>query len=225
MKIVKPYLTKQIEYEERYYEHITELLAALITYLLMMIKQNRMINSYLLNQLYGQWVGLNQKKLDILANNQTADILKLSYNIVGTKSTYSSTRLVGMQSEIKVYQENTLNATFSEVMKLLPIGIAGLYTAYFSDETTKQDLFKRANTYAKRLCQGIYTDGVINSIFLEAKAQGYTGYIANNQHDDRVRKLHREYFDGKKIIEFNNPPPCSHVGVETNCRCYIIGLV
>lgn len=223
MRPITPYISTQIEHEEKYYQKFTVITAGLIAYLLDYIKKNPNITMYLLKSQYEIWLRANNIVLVQLSKETAFNITNIGLSAVGTKNT--ANRALNIAKDVEVYQINTIQSAFSEVMKILPIAAAGLFTYFFTDEVTQADIYRRSNNYVKRMVRDVYTDGVFNTIMIEASSLGYKGYVANNQHDDKVRPLHRKYFDGKRVIMFNKPPKCGHVGTQNFCRCYIVAVL
>jgi hypothetical protein len=118
-----------------------------------------------------------------------------------------------------------LNATTNRIYGLIPVGLGiGWLAAMFTDENTKTELFDRSNSACMGYVRSTYTQGVFNTMINTAAQFGYTAYLANNQHDTKVRLMHKKYFTPENWIKFNQPPPCGHVGTEVNCRCFIIAI-
>lgn len=223
-KLIIPYLDTQIKYEENYYDQLTALLGLLISYLLRYIKRDGTINSAKLKEGFQIWINEHQPQLNNLIKTQAVMIMKIIQLAMQSdklqKITYGNLLL----RQIKVAQDNVIDATWGQFVNMLPIGITGVYHGFFTDEVTKEDLYTRSNKYVRRLAAKVYTQGVFNGMLLEAKMAGLSEYVADNQHDEKVRALHKEWFNGERWIDFSLAPPCGHVGTESNCRCYIIKM-
>jgi hypothetical protein len=91
----------------------------------------------------------------------------------------------------------------------------------WTDELSKSDIIKRSYSTLNLFVQVTVTQAVSTLILQNCNILGYTEYQGQNQHDDKVRPLHRKYFDGVKWLSIDNPPPCGNPGDEINCRCFI----
>jgi hypothetical protein len=224
MIVLPDYIPDQIKLEEQYYKRIHAIGAGLITYLLFNINLYRYMNIAKLSVLKNSYIDKNSKELQRIAKEQARDIIYLVNDTLNNDRIKNRSMVDSLAEQINVVQDNMLNTIWGQFIGLMPVGVTGAYNVFFTDDTTQGDIYTRANSHIKKLCVNVHGQGVFNNILWSSQLDGYSEYIGDNQHDDRVRPLHRKYFNGELWISFNNPPPCGHIATEWGCRCRIIAL-
>ncbi len=228
---IKPYIDAQIKLEEQYYGKLHAFLAILIL----------QFNDYMGSEQSKTLVGLSNILGDFLLKyhshlrdlNQTyaLSITSLSYriingynlnevNIISNLRGYYIHELV---AELGIKILNLIDTIKGRYIAMIPVGSRNNNFSLFTDDNSKDQLIHRNNVNISRFAQMVISEAVFNTIINDLKGIGATEYLADNQHDGRVRETHVKYFNGENWINFDAPPPCGHVATEAGCRCFIIG--
>lgn len=220
---IKPYLPEQLKFEEDYYNKLQLLISPLINMMVNYV-DSKHVRLRELDALYNNWYDANIQLLRKINGAHAIDVLKIAQYATSSIMSISPTQAHNLTTDLNIHSENMLNAIKGRFIELIPVGIFIAAYSLFTDETSKAAIIRRSNYSINSYVQTNTTSGVIQSIFQEGRMQGMSEYQADNQHDDRVRETHKEYFDGEKWWPFDSPSPVGHPGSETNCRCIIIKL-
>lgn len=226
---IKPYLDFQINAEEKYYKELQPIIIGLLVALLD-ATDNKITNFVTLQGIVNTYQTQNANRISQLNRQQALTITNIANNAMGNipknqPHNIGSFTADNLQSQLNVLTNYLLGNTSNRVFNMIPLGlVGGLYTGFFTDETTREDIFRRTNNSVMEFVRDCYTQATINTMLSTLAKNGYSEYLADNKHDDKVRPLHKKYFQADNWISFSNPPECGHVGTQNNCRCYIVAV-
>lgn len=224
---IKPYLDYQIDNEERYYKELQPYIMGLVLVLLQSIDA-KITNFVTLDAVVDRYLLQNSAKISQINRVQAGRIVATSNLALSNMPAYqpyntNAATVSNLHKQLDVLTKYLISETAARVFNLVPLGaLAGLVVNFFTDETSKDDLFRRTNSSVMGFVRDCYSQATVNTMLGILAKNGYTEYRANNQHDDKVRPLHKKYFEPSNWIRFDNPPPCGNVCTQANCRCYIV---
>lgn len=221
---VTPYMDKQIESEERYYDELMSVLLILLGLLDGELKSKRASKQSLL-VIFNRWRQQNYDTLLQYLNNQVWFILNVASYAIGQpqKAWLKDWQYHKLMSQDLVIElDFLLNAIASRYTSAIPTGaiLTGIVAAVLvPSDQSPNELNTRCQNSIRRFVQFNTSQGVSNAIVAKIREFGITQYQAGNEQDDRVRKLHKEQNDFKTWHDLNNPPSTGYPGTEPGCRC------
>jgi len=225
---LKEYLPEQIKLEEEYHKKLQEIIFVLVILLMDYVESGNNVSLIGLLTIYQNWLKQNSLQLESINKTIAIKMTQLAYNSLTGDTVKIPVEILKIKyikktaTELDLKLDGSLGAIVSRFVDLIPVGTSSINYSLINDESTKAELIRRSNVSLDRYVQSSITQGTFNAIAQEMVSMGINEYLADNQHDDRVRATHRKYFDGKTWYSFNNPPPCGNVGTEFGCRCYIV---
>lgn len=222
---VPEYQDEQIKLEHEYYNHLHEILGLLIAELSDYFDEDVVTATGVMG-IYERFRTNHFWKIMRLNREYARQIYLLVNKTLGIEEHMFAPRgqVDHLATDMEIQCDNLLSTIKGRYLALIPVGFVGKGEELYTDETSKSEIIERSNKNIMNFIQASVTTGVVTLLTIASEKLGYTEYIADNQHDEKVRKLHREYFDGERWLRFDNPPPCGEVGTEKNCRCFIIAL-
>lgn len=217
--IVPNYINKQIAIEEDYYDKLSDRYEPLILALLDSFesgkgKYNTLANKYPWERNIYPQITSNDNPDAVSSINKLVqkDILA-----VDNKLDLNYFQSVQTLADFNINTQNLTNVIVGIILTAIPVGANSVESKY--RETNSDELITRCNNAIKRNVQISVSQAVANEIVSSALAYGYTEYLPDNEHDDRVRELHKIENSGTIWYPLNNPPSSGYPGTDYGCRC------
>lgn len=226
---IRPYLQEQIKAEEEFHDWLKIMLASVLLALLADVKNGRyspdVLTATTAKFKQQHYFEIKRKSNEIATNIVTiANNSLVTTNNTVSRAGYNAIAKNNLSKSIESGIGDLIDQVRIRVQSIIPFGYAGLYSDLFTDENNSELLSKRTNNSSMRFARQVYTEGVFNNLINLGSLYGYTEYLADNRHDNKVRPLHAKYFVTTNWIAFNKPPPCGHVGSGFNCRCFLVAV-
>ena len=203
------YLDKQVNLEDKYYKKYEDILLVLV---LILLEQEYLYPS----DIYGITEDFLTKE-GYNIHKTTADMVNDSYKLAHETVESPEYSIVDMDRDR--YQtlhkfKNVVDSVGGRVITETPVN--GKMSEE-SREYLKESLSRRANKSLSDFVQGSVSSMVTNVISRNAKKKGYTHYIGDNKHDEKVRPSHSKDNDGVTWRSLDNPPVSGLPGTEIHC--------
>lgn len=220
--LVSSYMDKQIKLEEKFYDELYSHIDALIA-LLVYNMESKEPNRDRVISIRDRFISQTTKEMSLICLNHAKDCTNLVKDTIFPDTQYVTV----MQTLTLGYQfangvNNLIHGICGRFLEAIPIGLSLLYmygTKEYLDEETIHELKTRSTNALKRFVQTSTTQAVSNCTVGVALAKGFTEYIGDNMHDDRVREQHRIDNDGHTWHSLTRPPKSGLPGSDFRCRC------
>lgn len=226
--MMKYYLNKQITLEEKYYKKLLPIYITLIYTL-----QNYIDKRYFSKETFGgivnKWNIEHQGEILAINQRQVKEIIDLAGNTL--KGTIKSLQNNFYSSHIliKDLTTGTNNLTNIFTSKFIGRSIVGasilVYVANIFPEKLNEGEVKSIKEHCinslRLYVQNSTSQAMTNEIVARSLEEGFTEYLSDNMHDDKVRPKHKQENNGYTWYNLKSPPSTGYPGTEINCRCYI----
>lgn len=223
LRRVNDYIASQILLEENYYNQLHEQYGILIGLLSEAFTNGRDKQEIIYQS--QTWARFHTDSVRSVNFHMAQDIHKfVDANIIPAPEvgTWLPREVSHIVKDLTSNTDNLTNTIIGIFLLAIPIGISQTEDSY--REAALDELIHRCNNAIKRTVQDGVSQSVASMVIDNATALGYTEYLPDNQHDDKVRELHKKQNPGDKWYPINKPPSSGYPGTQWGCRCTFKGF-
>lgn len=219
------YTPFQIKIEEDNYDKSMALYNVLIASLADYMETNNYVTKQGIIDKVNRWFTINSNTLYAINTDTVNQIGGMLQESLGFEKRSIIAEVV-IRNELNLNTDNLVSAIQGIFMTAVPVGMGILPFGNDSDiiPTDRESLVTRAINSVKRNTQTGISEATTNLIVDYMFRRGYTEYLGDNEHDDRVRESHRRDNDGDTWRSLMNPPPTGYPATEYGCRCRFIAF-
>jgi hypothetical protein len=217
---LQDYLFKQVELEEQYYEDLNARLLILLS-LLLDYMENDYVNLAGVLIIKESFMKTYLYQINPINNSVAHKIQNITYSATFADN-IPLLNIIQIVNDLNIKVINLIDTIVGRFVNLIPAGYNGPGTALYDAETTRQSIIDRYNNSLNKYVQHSISQIISNKIKNNLINMGYSEYLSDNKHDDRVRDIHKRDNDGVTWHSFDNLPEAGFPGDDWGCRCTII---